>query len=234
MEPRSTRALLLAGRRIASSECRIRRSAAALTWRPGGSDFGARRAHRGQLAAVLLVPLDGAPQPILEPGASHEPERLPGTNGVEGASRLPVGQGAVPQDGSIKAGQAHDQLDELPNRDLAADAEVDRIGPVVPIGSQGNPLRRVANEQELARRIAGAPYLDFAGPGFPRVDALLDEGRNHVRAARIEVVAWPIQVDRYQVDRVHPVLLPVRLPLHQQHLLGEPVWGVGLFGVSVP
>jgi hypothetical protein len=55
-----------------------------------------------------------------------------------------------------------------------------------------------------------------------------------MRAVQVEVVVGAIQVDRQQVDGVHAVLGPVGLGLDQQHLLGQPVGGVGLLRVAVP
>ena len=46
----------------------------------------------------------------------------------------------------------------------------------------------------------------------------------------IEVVARTVEVHRQQEDAVEPVLLAVRLALHEHHLLGEPVGRVGLLG----
>ena len=55
-----------------------------------------------------------------------------------------------------------------------------------------------------------------------------------MRRLQVEVVARPVEVHREQHDAVHPVLLAVRLRLHQHHLLGEAVGGVGLLGIAVP
>ena len=44
----------------------------------------------------------------------------------------------------------------------------------------------------------------------------------------------PVEVDGQEVDHVDAVLLPVGLPLDQQHLLGEAVGRVRLLGVAVP
>ena len=55
-----------------------------------------------------------------------------------------------------------------------------------------------------------------------------------MRGSRVEVVTRPVEVDREKVDGIEAVLLPVRLSLHQQHLLGQPVGRVRLFGVAVP
>ncbi len=51
---------------------------------------------------------------------------------------------------------------------------------------------------------------------------------------RIEVVAGTIEIHRQQEDGIEAVLLAIRLRLHQQHLLGQAIGRVGLFGVAVP
>ena len=50
----------------------------------------------------------------------------------------------------------------------------------------------------------------------------------------IEVVVRPVEIHRQQMDGVEPVLLAVRLPLHEQHLLGDAVRRVRLFRIAVP
>ena len=83
-----------------------------------------------------------------------------------------------------------------------ADAEVDRLGAVVALGREDDALGGVVDVEELARGAAGAPDLDVvASPRLARVDALLDQGRDDVRARRVEVVARAVEVDRDQVDR---------------------------------
>ncbi len=60
------------------------------------------------------------------------------------------------------------------------------------------------------------------------------ERRDDVRRLRIEVVVRPVEVHRQQVNGVEVVLLPVGLPLHQQHLLRDAVGRIGLLGIAVP
>ena len=55
-----------------------------------------------------------------------------------------------------------------------------------------------------------------------------------MRGSRIEIIAGTVEIDRQEINRVEPVLLPVRLRLDQQHLLGQPVGRVGLLGVPAP
>jgi len=55
-----------------------------------------------------------------------------------------------------------------------------------------------------------------------------------VRRLGIEVVSGSIEVHWQEEDGVVAVLLPVSLGLYQQHFLRQPVWRIGLLGVSVP
>ena len=80
----------------------------------------------------------------------------------------------------------------------------------------------------------GPPDLDCSSPSTQRVDALLDQRRDDVRRARVEVVVRAVEIDRQQMDGIQAVLLPVGLALNEEHLLGEPIGSVGLFGVAVP
>ncbi len=55
-----------------------------------------------------------------------------------------------------------------------------------------------------------------------------------MRRARVEVIAGTIEIDGQKEDRVVPVLIAIRLRLHEQHLLREPVWRVGFLRISIP
>ena len=55
-----------------------------------------------------------------------------------------------------------------------------------------------------------------------------------MRYLRVEVIAWAVQIDREEEDGSKTVLLAVRLPLDQQHLLREAVRRVGFLGIAVP
>ncbi len=151
--------------------------------------------------------LDRARRPSSNDVAASNPNALARPTRVERAARLAVGLRGVPADLALEAGQADDQLDQLADRDLAPDAEVDRLGAVVALGGEDDPLGGVVDVQELARGRAGAPDLDVVGARVAGVDALLDQGGDDVRAGRVEVVAGAVEVDRDQVDDVEAVLL---------------------------
>src|SRR5712691_5529173 len=55
-----------------------------------------------------------------------------------------------------------------------------------------------------------------------------------MRRLEVEVIPRPVEIRRQQVDRVEPVLLPIRLRADEQRLLCDPVWRIRLLWVSVP
>ena len=52
--------------------------------------------------------------------------------------------------------------------------------------------------------------------------------------AGVEIVPGAVEVYRQEEDGVEAILLAVGLGLHQEHLFGQAVGGVGFFGVTVP
>src|SRR5919106_767104 len=66
------------------------------------------------------------------------------------------------------------------------------------------------------------------------VDTFFDQCWNDMRARRIEVIAWTIEVHRQQKDAVVAILLAVSLTLDQEHLFGQAIRGVGFLWVAVP
>ena len=118
--------------------------------------------------------------------------------------------------------------------DLESGADVDRLGAVVPLGRVHDRGGAILDIEELARRVPGSPAGELARAGLDRFDRFAYQRGNDVGRGRIEVVVRPVQVHRQQVDRVHAALRAIRLPLHQQHLLGDAVWRVGFFRIAVP
>ena len=112
--------------------------------------------------------------------------------------------------------------------------DVDRLLALIALRRQHDRLGRVLDIEELAGRASRAPDGDLGRPARRRVHALLDQRRDHVRRARVEVVAGAIQVHGHEEDGVEAVLPAVGLRLHEQHLLGQPVGRVGLLGVPAP
>jgi len=127
-----------------------------------------------------------------------------------------------------------DDGDKIPDGNLLSGTKVDRVGFVVPFGGEDNCPGRVLDIEELPGCCAGTPDFDngFLLPDC--IDKLLDQGRDHVGTLGIEIVARTVKVDWQEIDRIKPVLLPVRLCLHEERLLCNPVRGIGLFRVPVP
>ena len=135
----------------------------------------------------------------------RSPKQLARARRVDAAARLSVRLRRVPPDASLESRHARDELGEVADRDLLAGAEVHRLGRVVAIRREHEPLDAVVDVEELARRRAVAPEHDL----LRRVDHLADQIRDHVRVRRVEAVARPVEIRRQQEDRVEPVLLPV-------------------------
>jgi hypothetical protein len=183
---------------------------------------------------LLQVPVDRAPQSLLQAGAGAKAEASRGAAGVEAPPRLAVGLAAVPLDRDLDPDQASDGARQLLDADLRAAADVHRLGRVVALGRTDDPFGGVLDVDELARRASRSPHRDRAGAPALGVDALADERRDHVRRLRIGAVARAVGVDQEERDGVEAVLLPVGRRLHQQDLLRQPVGRVGLLGIAVP
>ena len=69
---------------------------------------------------------------------------------------------------------------------------------------------------------------------LPGLDESPDHGGDDVTRREIEVVSGAVEVDDQQVDRIQTKLLAVCLGLDEEHLLGQSVRGIRLFGVAVP
>ena len=166
---------------------------------------------------------------------ASKPKRSLRARHVEPAARLAVRLAGVPDEAALVARPPCAIFcGQIADRDLLAAAQVDRVAGVVTLGREHDALGRVLDVEELARRRAVAPQHHLAVTALARADELADHGRDDVRRLQIEVVARPVQVHREQHDAVHAVLLAVRLRLHQHHLLGDAVGGVGLLRVAVP
>src|SRR3990172_11538838 len=119
--------------------------------RPAGSAraIGSRPRHRhpgrpstpacDRSRAVPLVPSDRASQAILERRVRQEAEALPSPGGVQCPAWLAVGFGGVPADLALEPAQARDRLDQLADGDLVADAEVDRLVPLLTLPPPAHP-----------------------------------------------------------------------------------------------
>ena len=161
-------------------------------------------------------------------------EEIRSAGGVEGAARLAVGLGGIPNQLALETGQAGDHLGQVFDADLLPGTQVDRLGAVEELGGGQDAVGGIAGVQEFAGRRAIAPQHHFLIAARLGFDALADQGRDDVRSLQVKVVARAVQVDRQQVDGIEAILLAVGLGLDEQHLLGQAVGGVGLFGVAIP
>ena len=184
--------------------------------------------------AVSDVPVDRRLEALAEVRRRLEPERRGRPARVDAAAGLAVRLRRVPPDLAVEPGELDDQLDERLDGHLAVGAQVHRLGSLVPLGGEHDAFGGVVDVQELPAGRARAPDLDAVGAAVAGVDALLDQGRDHVRHRRVELVARPIEVRRHQVDAVLAELGAVRLQLHQLGQLGDAVRGVRLLGVALP
>ena len=120
------------------------------------------------------------PQAFLEGHIRLEAELLARAVNVELASRLAVGLGRVPNDLAFESGELRDQRHQVADGDLAARAEVHRLGLVVALGGEDDRPRRVIDVEELARRGPGTPDGDRPRMRVARLNALADERGDHV------------------------------------------------------
>src|SRR5207245_336819 len=141
------------------------------------------------LVADLAPPGDGAGEALLEADAGLEAEALPRPPHVETAPRLPVRLARVEREAPAVAHQPADELRQVADADLAAEAEVHRVGAVVALGGQHDPLGAVLDVEELARGRPVTPDLDGVAALLHRSIDLPDQRRDHVRGVEVEVVA---------------------------------------------
>src|SRR4051794_34450259 len=108
----------------------------------------------GHASGLLAERRDRAPQAVRQLHPRLEADELACPRDVEVALGLAVGARRVPLDLALEAGQPADELGEVADPRLAADAEVDRIGDVEPLGGQQQAARGVVDVEEFARWVA--------------------------------------------------------------------------------
>src|SRR5262245_26754804 len=146
-------------------------------------------------ATLLFVPLDRLAQSVAESSPRNDSEALAGAACVHAPPWLTVGLRRVPPQLAAIARGVLDHRGQVGDGNLLAAAEIDRLGVIVGIGHAGDTLRRVAHEEELASRRAGAPDLNRPLPRIAGGDHPANERRDDVACPRIEVVAGAIEVD---------------------------------------
>src|SRR5439155_20966616 len=192
---------------------------------------GARGAALGMIEQVALHRALAAD---LEGGPRAESEGPLGAARVETAAGLAIGAARVPHEVAGIARGLADEIGEVAHGNFRSRAEVDGQAVGVALGGQEHGLRGVLHVEEVARRVPRAPAGDRRRVSALRLEALADQGGNDVGSLEVEIVTRPVEIRGEQVDGVEAVLFPVGLRLHDQHLLGEAVGGVGLIRVAVP
>jgi hypothetical protein len=111
---------------------------------------------------------------------SREPESLARPRCVERTPGLPIGLRRVPPDLAGKAGQANNDCDEVTDGDLATGAQVHGLRVVIAFGGEAYAIGSIVDIEELSGRCPRAPHDDVVVASLTRVDALLDERRDHM------------------------------------------------------
>src|SRR5262245_32182429 len=117
-----------------------------------GRPPGTRRedSRGGDAVALGLPPGDRPREPLVERRAPDEPEALASARRLEPTAKLAVGTRGVPDDPSLEAGDRGDLAGQVADRDLLSRPDVDRLRPVIALGSQRDRVRGVVDIEELA------------------------------------------------------------------------------------
>ena len=136
----------------------------------------------------LAVPGDRA----LEPSRSGVRASKPNSSRARDASSLrrgwPFGIEVSQVISPLKPVSSAIELGELPDRDLLARAEVDRLGAVVALRGEQKPRRRSRRRRGTR---ASASRRPRARPRRRRLDHLADQGRDHVDVSRSKLSRGP-------------------------------------------
>ena len=165
-----------------------------------------------------------------------ETEQALGARHVERTPRLSVGLRGVPDDLAARSRSAP--------RSCPARSRIEISNPapmftgslaVVALGRAARSPRRQSSTYRNSRVALPSPQTSTCGapPSAASTHFRISAGIT-CELSGSKLSPRPVEVDRQQVDRVEAVLLPVGLRLDQQHLLGQPVWRVGLLRIAVP
>ena len=88
---------------------------------------------------------------------------------VEAPARLAVRHRGVPDDLAREAGRLGDQLGQLADRGLDAGAEVHRLGAVVALGGEDEPVDAVVDVEELAASAMPSPQSTTSSASSRRI-----------------------------------------------------------------
>src|SRR5258708_1906961 len=101
----------------------------------------------------------------------------------------------------------------MSDRDLLPTSQIHGFGFVVEFRCEKNAFGTIVNVQKLPSGGPITPANDLARSFFNCLDAFANQSGYDVRGLRGKIVTRAIEVDREEENRIHAVLLPVRLTL---------------------
>ena len=153
------------------------------------------------------------------PRLEAEAARAPGSR--RGSRRgWPFGIDVSQAISPVKPTTSATSLGELADRGLHAGAEVDRLGAVVALGGEREPLRR-SRRRRGTRASASRRPRARSRPGASSI--LRISAGITCDVSRSKLSRGPVEVRRQQEDRVRAVLLAVGLRADEHRLLRDPV-----------
>src|SRR6266705_422891 len=130
---------------------------------------------RERRLALSLVPCHGPLEAFRERDSGPEAKLALRPARVELAAGLAVRFRGVPGDPAAKCGGLGDALDQLANADLERGSQIHRLGLVVTLRRQHDPLGSVLHIEKLPRCRSVTPHDDLLGALVASVQTLLDE-----------------------------------------------------------
>ena len=126
-----------------------------------------------------------------------------------------------------EADNSGDGVSELGDPDILAGTDIDRLFRRPVTQQKDGGVGRIVDMHKLAPRFASAPNRDGLAAFLHCVVQLADQGRNDVTLQRVEIVAGPIQVRRYDGDEIAAVLPPIGLAQFDSGDFGHAVPFIG-------
>jgi hypothetical protein len=162
---------------------------------------------------------------------TNEPMRRP-PHGAElvrahQLARRAVGLRGVGDDVALEPDDLADQLRQFQDGHILARADIDVLEVRIGLHQKHAGVGAVVGVEELAARRARAPDRDAVGAGQLGLVSLADQGRHHVAAVEVEIVALAVEVGRHGADEVAAVLLAIGLGQLDAGDLGDRVPLVG-------
>src|SRR5450759_836317 len=185
-------------------------------------------------ADLFPIPANGRGESGGERHPGPESEILFGPRNVQTAARLAIRLAGIPNNPAIVTAERRNCRDEVPYGDLLGSTQIHRLCAIVPLRRQPKSLGRIGGMEKGPRRGAIAPADDLSRAAPLRLEAFADQGGNYMGCLRIEIIARAVQIDRQKKNRVHAVLRPIGLALHEQGFLGDSVGGIRLLRITIP